>query len=78
MRKILGTSWRTSALGLVAILWGLWLAHIMWVPQQTVYFNLVYALGVPILFVLVGVGLMHARDHKVSSEEAGLHDRKPS
>ena len=71
MKNPLGTSWRTSITGWLAILWGAWLARVLWVHGQTIYFNLVYALGVPILFILVGIGLIHARDHKVSSEQAG-------
>ncbi len=71
-KKILGPSWRTSLLGVLSILWGLWLAHVLWVHGQTVYFNLVYALNSPIIFILIGVGLCHARDHRVSSEQAGI------
>jgi hypothetical protein len=75
MKKIVhstfGASWRTGSLGFLAVLWGLWLAHVLWVPSQTVYFNLVYVMTNPILFILVGIGLMHARDNKVSSEQAG-------
>lgn len=72
LHLIFGTSWRTGILGALSVLWGLWLAHILWVHGQTLYFNLVYVMSNPILFILVGLGLMHARDHKVSSEDAGI------
>lgn len=72
VHSLFGASWRTSLLGFLAVLWGLWLAHLLWVHSQSLYFNLVYAMSNPILFIFVGTGLMHARDHKVSSEQAGL------
>jgi hypothetical protein len=72
LKKIFGSSWRTGLLGFLCVLWGFWLAKILWVHGQTLYFNLVYVMSNPILFVLVGVGLMHARDNKVSSEDAGI------
>jgi len=62
--KMKKTSWRTTAFGILAIIWGLWLAHILWVHGQTIYFNLVYTMPQPTLFVIVGIGLIHARDHK--------------
>lgn len=63
-KKKLGRSWRTSAFGWLAVLWGLWLAHVLWVPSATIYFNLVYVMSPPVLFILVGVGLIHACDDK--------------
>lgn len=71
-QKTLGSSWRTSACGVASIAWGLWLAHVLYVPSQSLYFNLVYALPTAELFTFIGIGLLFARDNKVSSEQAGV------
>ena len=65
-------SWRTTLCGLVggipALLLGLWSFHVLWVPNQTPYFNLVYVENAPMALIVVGIGVifigLHARDHK--------------
>jgi hypothetical protein len=62
--KIFGTSYRTSILGVVAILFGLWLMRVHYVPNQTLYFNVVYVWPVEFGIILAGWGLLHSCDHK--------------
>lgn len=57
-------SWRTSAFGFAAIVFGIWLLKVHYVPYQTFKFNLLYTMPPGILFIIVGCGLLHARDHK--------------
>jgi len=66
--KLKNKSWRTSLFGIAAIVWGVRLACTLYVSNQTLYFNLVYAWQVPTLFILVGIGLIHARDYKCKDE----------
>ena len=56
-------SWRTSSLGVLAIVCGIRLGALLYVPANTIWFNLVYVLRGPELFIIVGIGLIHARDH---------------
>jgi hypothetical protein len=57
-------SWRTTACGLVCMAMGFWSAHVMYVPTNTVKFNLLYALNGQEALFIVGIALLHARDHK--------------
>lgn len=74
-KKVLSASWKTSILGLICILRGLWLFKIQWVPNQTFGFNFNYATLAAQLFLIVGVALWLARDNNVSSEEAGCNHK---
>jgi hypothetical protein len=56
-------SWRTTSFGVMAILYGLWVARVAYVPSQTMRFNLCYVWPGAIALVLVGTGLILARDH---------------
>jgi hypothetical protein len=58
------TSWRTTALGIACIIWGLWCAYVHYVPNQTLYFHLAYVWTPEECLILLGVGLIHAADHK--------------
>jgi hypothetical protein len=55
--------WKTSLFGLLCIIWGLWLAHVTYVPTNTLRFNLVYVWPAAELFLITGLGLIHAKDH---------------
>lgn len=57
-------SWRTTLLGLLAIILGIWSFSIHWVPYQTVRFNLLYAETAPLTMIILGWALLHARDHR--------------
>jgi hypothetical protein len=61
-------SWRTTTLGVFAILFGLWLAHVTYVPSNTLKFNVIYVWPSSIALVLAGIGLVHARDHKFKDQ----------
>jgi hypothetical protein len=61
-------SWRTTCIGIAAILWGLWLAHVLYVSTNTFGFNLTYSMPQPTLFILIGIGLVYARDHGCKDE----------
>lgn len=76
MKKIFGTSWRTTALGVVLMLLGGWAFFVHWVPNQTVYFNLVYVELAPLAVIATGWLGIHCRDHRTSSEDAGLKKDK--
>lgn len=56
-------SWRTTLLGVFAICLGVWSATVVWVPTQTVYFNVVYVLPAQTALLIAGWGLIHAKDH---------------
>ncbi len=54
---------------------GAWSFHVVWIPSQTLMFNLVYAEHGPIgelaagLFgMAAGWGLLHAKDHNCDSQ----------
>ena len=57
-------SWRTTTLGIGAILFGLWLIHVTYVPYATLKFNMIYVWPSAWAMILSGVGLINARDHK--------------
>jgi hypothetical protein len=57
-------SWRTTTCGAVCIVIGLWSAHIHYVPTASWHWNLIYALNAQEALLGVGIGLIHARDHK--------------
>jgi hypothetical protein len=71
LKRLFGESWRTSLLGIVCILWGLRSAWVVWVPSQTLKFNLLYVLPGQISLIIVGWALLHARD-----QSAHDHGRK--
>lgn len=66
IEKIFGASWRTTILGIFCILLGLRSACVVWVPSQTIKFNLLYVLPGQISLIVVGWALLHARDHRAS------------
>lgn len=57
-------SWRTTLFGLAAIAYALWLLKDTYVPWQTWRFNLAHVWPTPIALILIGIGLIHAKDHK--------------
>ena len=57
-------SWRTTTLGIIAIVFALWLMKVNYVPSQTLYFNLAYVWPAELAIIIAGIGLIHARDHK--------------
>jgi hypothetical protein len=57
-------SWRTTSLGVVSILIGLRSAWLVWVPTQTIEFNLFYVLPGSMALIILGWALIHARDHR--------------
>ena len=59
-------SWRTTSLGIACILLGLHSFFALWLPIKfdAVWFNLVHVENGPIALIVVGIGLIHARDHK--------------
>ena len=63
LKKILGGSWKTSLLGIVLLLLGAWSFLVHWVPNQTIYFNIIYAEIPSIAVLAVGWLGIHARDH---------------
>jgi len=64
LSKFLGSSWRTTGLGIVAIIIGLRSASVLWVHSQTLYFNVFYVIPGPLALLIVGWALIHARDHR--------------
>lgn len=68
-RKRLGPSWRTSLLGFSLILLGLWVGYVHWVPNQTLYFNIVYVEPPAIALLACGWLGIHARDQRAHDEE---------
>ncbi len=71
-RGIIGASWRTSLFGMISMAWGIWNGIWDYVPHATLKFNLTHALRISELFILVGIVALFTRDHKVSSEDAGV------
>ncbi len=63
-------SWRTTTFGVLSILYGGWVAHVTYVPTNTLGFNLLYVWPGAMALVLVGVGLIQARDHKYEDRTA--------
>jgi hypothetical protein len=57
-------SWRTTTFGVMAVIYGVWVAKVTYVPTNTFGFNLFYVWPGAIALVLAGLGLVHARDHK--------------
>lgn len=57
-------SWRTSLLGLCCIGVAIWSMSVTYVPIQPLRFNLLYVWSGQEALLLVGLGLLHARDHK--------------
>jgi hypothetical protein len=57
-------SWRTTHLGVACIAGAIFWAWMLFVPSQSVYFHLCYVWRAPIVLILVGWALIHARDHK--------------
>ena len=55
---------KTTLLGLVSIAFGLWSASVVYVPSNTVRFNLLYVLPAQLALVIVGLALICAADHK--------------
>jgi hypothetical protein len=74
IKKLLGHSWRTSALGIVAILLGLRAGYLLWNTTQTFWFNVYYVETGPISLLIVGWALLLAHDHKVSSKKSGIEN----
>jgi len=62
--KFFNGSWRTTLLGLGSMAFGLHSFILQWVHGQTLYFNLYYVETAPIAVILMGIGLLHAKDHK--------------
>jgi hypothetical protein len=62
-------SWRTTTFGILSILYGLWVAKVTYVATNTLPFNLCYVWPGAIALILVGIGLIHARDHKFKDKE---------
>lgn len=62
--KIFGGSWRTTLLGLACLLIGLRSAWVLWVPNQSIRFNVLYVLPGSLAMMIVGWALIHARDHQ--------------
>jgi hypothetical protein len=56
-------SWKTSLLGSCAICLGTWLMHILYVPGNTLYFNICYVWVGPISLIISGCALILAKDH---------------
>jgi hypothetical protein len=57
-------SWRTTACGAVCIVVGIWSAYVHYVPTTTPLWNFIYVLNAQEALLGVGIGLIHARDHK--------------
>jgi hypothetical protein len=68
-------SWRTTTLGIVAILFGLYTGWVAWIPYSPgavlretfwtkAWWNLVYVEPSHICLIIVGWALIHARDHR--------------
>jgi hypothetical protein len=55
--------WQTSLLGVIAIAFGVWSSCVVWVPYQTIKFNLVYVLPGHLALIVAGIGLLLAADH---------------
>jgi len=55
--------WRTTALGVAAIIVGIWSAHVTYVPTQTLYFNIVYVWTGQIGLIVAGLIGIFASDH---------------
>jgi len=67
-------SWRTTTLGTICLLLGVWL---LWQNIDRNCYSLhrlsasVHYLSEPLLFFAVGWGLIHARDHRAASRSEG-------
>jgi hypothetical protein len=61
-------SWRTTTLGMAAILLGLWVMRVTYVPSNTLYFNIVYVWPGAWALIISGIGLVNARDHKYKGD----------
>jgi hypothetical protein len=65
MKKYLeNKSWRTTALGVVAMVWAIRAGYVVWVHGQNLSFNLFYVETGPVALLIVGWALLHARDHR--------------
>lgn len=73
--KIFGKSWKTSILGSIAIVLGIWSLKLHWVPHATVFFNIVYVAPGSLALIFSGWLGLHARDHS-TSEKAHSSDEK--
>jgi hypothetical protein len=62
-------SWRTTTFGLLSIVYGLWLAKVTCVPTNTLRFNPCYVWPGAIALILIGIGLIRARDHKFKDKD---------
>jgi hypothetical protein len=62
-------SWRTTILGVIAILIGLHAAQLVWVHGQTIWFNLFYVESGPLALIITGWGLIHACDHRAKHKD---------
>jgi hypothetical protein len=56
-------SWKTSLLGAGSILLGLWVLRVVYVPNNTLYFNICYVWPGAFSLIVAGIGLIHAKDH---------------
>jgi len=62
-------SWITTTLGVIAILWGLRSAFVLYVHTQTVWFNLIYVLPGAMAMIFAGWIGIHARDHRCKDKD---------
>ena len=60
-------SWKTTLLGIVSILFGIWTAHVHYVPTAQLYFNICYVWPSSIGLIMAGIGLIYARDHSMKN-----------